>query len=68
MAYLLQPLKVGTLSLANRLVMPPMATAKADAAGKVSPAMLFPSSSLSIVLLRRKERPVKISFPLRMMM
>lgn len=40
MAYLLQPLKVGTLSLANRLVMPPMATAKADAAGKVSPAML----------------------------
>ncbi|BBB89526.1 MAG TPA: NADH:flavin oxidoreductase [Methylomusa anaerophila] len=40
MSYLLKPLQAGALTLANRLVMPPMATAKADPGGKVSPAIL----------------------------
>lgn len=40
MSYLLRPLQAGPLTLANRLVMPPMATAKAGADGKVSQALL----------------------------
>jgi 2,4-dienoyl-CoA reductase-like NADH-dependent reductase (Old Yellow Enzyme family) len=36
MSFLLKPLKAGPLDLKNRLVMPPMATAKADADGKVT--------------------------------
>ncbi len=40
MSYLLKPLKVRSLNLANRLVMPPMATAKAEADGTVSQALL----------------------------
>ncbi|HEY3426543.1 MAG TPA: NADH:flavin oxidoreductase [Negativicutes bacterium] len=36
MSYLLKPLQAGPLALANRLVMPPMATTKADPDGKVS--------------------------------
>lgn len=40
MALLLLPLQAGSLTLVNRLVMPPMATAKADSGGKVSPSML----------------------------
>lgn len=40
MSYLLQPLQVGSLALANRLVMPPMATAKADIDGKVNSGVL----------------------------
>lgn len=40
MSFLLKPLQAGTLLLANRLVMPPMATAKAEADGKVSQAIL----------------------------
>ncbi len=36
MAHLLKPIKAGSLELANRLVMPPMATAKSKADGKVS--------------------------------
>lgn len=40
MPLLLEPLQIGTLQLSNRLVMPPMATAKAEADGKVSPALL----------------------------
>jgi 2,4-dienoyl-CoA reductase-like NADH-dependent reductase (Old Yellow Enzyme family) len=40
MTYLLQPLKVRSMTLANRLVMPPMATAKAGTDGKVSQAVL----------------------------
>ncbi|QJW49132.1 NADH:flavin oxidoreductase [bacterium BFN5] len=40
MAYLLDPLRSELLSLPNRLVMPPMATAKSESDGKVSPAML----------------------------
>ncbi len=40
MSYLLKPLKVRSLELANRLVMPPMATAKAETDGKVSQALL----------------------------
>lgn len=40
MAYLLQPLKTGRLELHNRLVMPPMATEKSAAGGKVSPGLL----------------------------
>jgi len=40
MSYLLQPLTAGPLTLANRLVMPPMATAKADPDGRVSPELL----------------------------
>lgn len=40
MAYLLKPLKVRSMNLANRLVMPPMATAKAEPDGKVSHALL----------------------------
>lgn len=36
MSYLLKSLQAGTLDLSNRLVMPPMATAKADQDGKVS--------------------------------
>lgn len=40
MPYLLRPLQAGPLTLANRLVMPPMATAKADPEGKVSRAIL----------------------------
>lgn len=40
MAKLLQPLQAGTLTLSNRLVMPPMATAKAESDGQVSQAIL----------------------------
>lgn len=40
MSCLLTPLTVGSLTLANRLVMPPMATAKAEPDGKVSQATL----------------------------
>ncbi len=40
MAYLLKPLNVRSMTLANRLVMPPMATAKAEPDGKVSQALL----------------------------
>jgi len=40
MSYLVQPLTVGPLTLANRLVMPPMATAKASPEGKVSQDLL----------------------------
>src|SRR5690554_2953586 len=40
MSYLLEPLQAGTLRLANRLVMPPMATAKAEPDGKVSQELL----------------------------
>ncbi len=40
MSYLLKPLQVGTLRLNNRLVMPPMATAKAESDGKVSQDIL----------------------------
>jgi NADPH2 dehydrogenase len=40
MTYLLTPLKVRSMNLANRLVMPPMATAKAGSDGKVSKALL----------------------------
>jgi len=40
MSYLLKPLQVGTLTLSNRLIMPPMATSKAEPDGKVSQAVL----------------------------
>jgi len=40
MSYLLKPLQTGTLTLSNRLVMPPMATAKAELDGKVTQAIL----------------------------
>lgn len=40
MSYVLKPLQAGSLVLANRLVMPPMATAKAEADGSVSQAVL----------------------------
>jgi 2,4-dienoyl-CoA reductase-like NADH-dependent reductase (Old Yellow Enzyme family) len=40
MSYLLKPLKVRSMNLANRLVMPPMATTKAESDGKVSQALL----------------------------
>lgn len=40
MAFLLKPLKAGRLELHNRLVMPPMATEKSAAGGKVSPGLL----------------------------
>jgi NADPH2 dehydrogenase len=40
MSYLLKELKAGSLSLPNRLVMPPMATSKAESDGKVSQAIL----------------------------
>jgi len=40
MALLIEPLQAGPLSLKNRLVMPPMATAKAEPDGKVSQAIL----------------------------
>lgn len=40
MSYLLKPLQAGPLTLTNRLVMPPMATAKADPDGKVNPSIL----------------------------
>jgi 2,4-dienoyl-CoA reductase-like NADH-dependent reductase (Old Yellow Enzyme family) len=40
MHHLLEPLTVGPVTLANRLVMPPMATAKASPDGRVSRAML----------------------------
>ena len=40
MTHLLQPLKVRSMTLANRLVMPPMATAKAELDGQVSQALL----------------------------
>ena len=40
MALLLEALQVGTLSLTNRLIMPPMATSKAESDGKVSQAIL----------------------------
>jgi 2,4-dienoyl-CoA reductase-like NADH-dependent reductase (Old Yellow Enzyme family) len=40
MAYLQAPLTTGKLPLANRLVMPPMATSKAESDGSVSKALL----------------------------
>ncbi len=40
MSYLLKPLKVRSMNLANRLVMPPMATAKAEYDGAVSQTLL----------------------------
>lgn len=40
MAHLLSPIKAGSLTLSNRLVMPPMATSKAEADGKVSQGIL----------------------------
>ncbi len=40
MALLLNPLQVNSMTLTNRLIMPPMATAKAESDGKVSQAML----------------------------
>jgi NADPH2 dehydrogenase len=40
MTYLLKPLNVRSMSLANRLVMPPMATAKAEPDGHVSKELL----------------------------
>lgn len=40
MSSLLQSLQVGSLTLANRLVMPPMATSKADSDGKVNSGVL----------------------------
>jgi len=40
MSHLLKPLQVGSLKLANRLVMPPMATAKSNPDGKVSPELI----------------------------
>ena len=40
MCYLLKPLQAGPLTLTNRLVMPPMATAKADPDGKVNQSIL----------------------------
>lgn len=40
MAFLLKPLQAGSLTLVNRLVMPPMASSKAEQDGKVSRAML----------------------------
>lgn len=40
MSYLLEPLQIGALHLHNRLVLPPMATSKAEPDGKVSPAIL----------------------------
>lgn len=40
MSYLLEPLRIKRLTLKNRLVMPPMATAKAEADGRVSQAIL----------------------------
>ncbi len=40
MSYLLKPLQAGTLTLSNRLIMPPMATAKAEPDGKVNQAIL----------------------------
>lgn len=39
MAHLFEPVTVGNLTLKNRLVMPPMATAKADEAGRVTQAV-----------------------------
>ena len=38
--FIIKPLKVRSMNLANRLVMPPMATAKAEPDGKVSQALL----------------------------
>lgn len=40
MSYLLKPLKVRSMNLRNRLVMPPMATSKAEPDGQVSEALL----------------------------
>ncbi|TGE31803.1 NADH:flavin oxidoreductase [Desulfosporosinus sp. Sb-LF] len=40
MSHLLKPLQAGPLTLINRLVMPPMATAKADPNGKVNQSIL----------------------------
>lgn len=40
MAYMLKPIQTERLTLANRLVMPPMATSKAEADGKVSQGIL----------------------------
>lgn len=40
MTYLTKPLQAGSLKLSNRLVMPPMATHKAESDGRVSQAIL----------------------------
>lgn len=40
MSYLTNPLKIGNLTLSNRLIMPPMATSKAEVDGKVSKEVL----------------------------
>ena len=39
MKHLNTPMEIGSLRLHNRLVMPPMATAKADEAGRVTHAL-----------------------------
>ena len=40
MKNLIKPLQVGTLTLNNRLVMPPMATSKAEVCGKINKAVI----------------------------
>lgn len=40
MYHLIKPLQIGKLNLSNRLIMPPMATAKSEEDGKVSKAVL----------------------------
>ena len=40
MAFLLEPLQAGSLTLKNRLILPPMATSKAGPDGEVSQALL----------------------------
>ncbi|MDR3551631.1 MAG: NADH:flavin oxidoreductase [Clostridia bacterium] len=40
MAYLNSPLKTGKLTLEGRLVMPPMATSKSDADGRITPELI----------------------------
>jgi len=40
MTHLLQPIKIGTLNLKNRLVMPPMATSKSEENGRISQAVI----------------------------
>jgi NADPH2 dehydrogenase len=40
MSFLLEPLQIGNLMLSNRLVMPPMATSKAEEDGRVSKSIL----------------------------
>jgi 2,4-dienoyl-CoA reductase-like NADH-dependent reductase (Old Yellow Enzyme family) len=57
MSYLLKPLQIGSLTLSNRLIMPPIATGKAEPDGKASQELLdyyaqkFTGGYISLIII-----------------